>query len=199
MKILGVATLGIAAVILVYLYTDRVANIPGPVTGGSPLVYKVMGSFEGVHSFSGDSNATIGGGCLIFQDANKQRACKSNTDCSIYDGYGYCVTEKGSSTCWFKPNPDADHCLRGKTLPGKYSLGPAKAFPQVLLKGTFEPAVPHGSDRVLWRVLTCQNLKAPGCNGGTEGVHKRSRYGPATEFKNKTKLYPEVPSKQPSG
>ena len=198
---LAIAALAIVASLLVYvLYTDRIEVIPGQVAGGSSLVdTQIKSTFEGVYSWSGVKSEKNGGACMIFQDANRPRPCASDTDCAIFDGYGYCVPEGGSSTCWFKPPPDEAHCLRGR-LPGKYSLGPAERFPKVQIKkGPLEPAEFYGSDHAFWRVLTCLNVTPLGCNGGALNTNKIYKYGPIREIKDRLPLEPEKPDLKPSG
>ena len=164
-------------------------NIPGRVADGPNGT--VTGSYYGKSGFLsgvGTAPGRTGGACLVFRQVTGGQVCRRVCPLTklamkegagfmdpkvhrTFDVVGYCIKEPDGAaegTCWYKPPLDTNHCAKGTNLQDKdYPLGPVEARPL----GNGRP--------VIWRVLSCQNIKVGGCqlSPGVQGQDRQYRYG----------------------
>jgi hypothetical protein len=183
---------------VVRLYTQTVGldspvQIHGPgIIGSVTLIESRFGSDE--------DSANTGGGCLVYLPPNA-RKCTKDSGCTIRfvehnaDGStaptsiardGYCayttdiperiMSGQAEKRCWYKPEPEAcGRCKGDNNCP--------RLEPNQELKTSPTDIHPPGiTGRIYWRVVSCQNLKAKGCNHLTIQDGHVYKYGPIRGF-----------------
>jgi len=132
----------------------------------------ITGSVTLTSSTYGDASR-MGGGCLVYVSLPNAKSCTKDTDCQVGGGDGYCSDSESPAgkVCWHKPDPES--CFRSPSQPmdpGRHEFKPATT------------PYPSGAQRpILWRVLSCQNVRPLGCKNGPE-ENRVYRYGKIKPF-----------------
>jgi len=143
---------------------------PGDVVPG-PSAQLITGSITLKASPSGSSPRT-GGGCLIYTSVPNHTPCTNDSQCQNPGIGGYCANfdeGQAAKVCWHQPQPAQQSCHRSPTEP--LPVGRAVPFDHPT------SPYPSGVQRpIRWRVVSCQNLVAGGCQNGTTDQERVYRY-----------------------